>query len=54
MVTSEDRQGDEYKDVAFRLDDSCAHCSRKIRVEAKNGEITSLDPPTVFVQQGGG
>ncbi|MFQ5738734.1 MAG: hypothetical protein ACE5JX_06940 [Acidobacteriota bacterium] len=54
VVTSSDRQGEKYRDVAFRLDDSCAHCSKKIEVEIKNGEVTSLNPDTVYVQQGGG
>ncbi len=53
MVTSNDDSGGG-KDLTFTLEDSCAHGSEPIRVEVRNGEITALDPETVWVQQGGG
>ncbi|MEE8586530.1 MAG: hypothetical protein V3T83_16940 [Acidobacteriota bacterium] len=52
MVTSQDNHGKD--DVAFVLEDSCAHGHEPIRVEVKNGEIVSLSPDTLWVQQGGG
>ena len=52
MVTSEDNGNSD--DLAFRLDDSCPHCARKISVEIRNGQITDLDPEEPWVQQGGG
>ncbi len=52
MVTS-DENGDS-EDLTFRLEDSCAHCARKISVEIHNGEINRLDPEEPWVQQGGG
>lgn len=47
---------DEYKKDgdSFRLNDSCAHCSKPITVEVRDGKITHADPETVWVQQGGG
>ena len=53
MVTGniEDQSSQE---LTFRLEDSCAHCSKPITVEMHDGEFTTLDPDTVYVQQGGG
>ncbi|MEE8583409.1 MAG: hypothetical protein V3T83_01010 [Acidobacteriota bacterium] len=51
MVT---RENSDYKDIPFHLEDSCAHGSEKISVTVKNGEILSVSPETVWVQQGGG
>ena len=51
VVTGEQ---DQYRDVVFQLEDSCAHGSEPISIEVVNGEIKSLDPETVFVQKGGG
>ncbi len=45
---------DDYKDKKFTITDSCAHCSDRITVEIDQAEITSVDPDSVFVQQGGG
>ena len=53
MVTSDEYGGDDEK-LQFQLEDSCAHGSERITVEVRNGEIASVDPETVWVQQGGG
>ena len=38
----------------IKIEDSCAHGSDLITVEILDGEIVQMDPPTVFVQRGGG
>lgn len=45
---------EEYKGKTLTVDDSCAHCSRKIRMEIKDGKLLSQSPENVYVQQGGG
>jgi hypothetical protein len=53
-VVTSNADGGAGEDLTFTLDDSCAHCSQPIRVAIRSGEITALDPETVWVQQGGG
>ena len=45
---------EEYKGKTLIVDDSCAHCSKKIRMEIKDGKLLSQTPENVYVQQGGG
>jgi hypothetical protein len=40
--------------VTVKIEDSCAHGTDLINIEILNGEIVKMDPPTVFVQRGGG
>ncbi|MCH7573956.1 MAG: hypothetical protein IIA59_02415 [Candidatus Marinimicrobia bacterium] len=40
--------------ATIRLEDSCAHGTDLITLEISDGKITRLDPPTAYVQQGGG
>ena len=49
LVNSDDFAGKQIK-----IEDSCAHCQLPITVEIKAGEITNMDPESVWVQQGGG
>jgi len=53
-VVTSNADGGAGKDLTFTLEDSCAHGSQPIRVEIRGGEMTALDPETVWVQQGGG
>ena len=54
VVTSKERSGNDSSDLRFHLEDSCAHCSKPISLEVKGGEITAMDPDSVWFQQGGG
>jgi len=45
---------DDYAGKKLRIDDSCAHCSDPIAIEVENGRLTRIDPPTTYVQRGGG
>ena len=40
--------------ATIRMEDSCAHGTDLITLEITDGKITRLDPPTAYVQQGGG
>ena len=54
VVTSNKSEDDGSSDLRFHLNDSCAHCSKAISLEVRGGEITAMDPETVWFQQGGG
>jgi len=45
---------EEYQEKTLIVNDSCAHCSRKIRMVIKDGKLLSQTPEKVYVQQGGG
>ncbi len=38
----------------IKIDDSCAHCSKRISVVIDKAKITTLEPESVFIQRGGG
>ncbi len=43
-----------YGDKKVEIEDSCMHCSKRINLTIEKGEIASLSPETVWIQQGGG
>jgi len=45
---------EDFKGKTLIVNDSCGHCSKKIRMEIKDGKLLSQTPENVYVQQGGG
>jgi hypothetical protein len=46
--------GDEYADQRVVIDDSCAHCTDRIRIETDGGVLTEVEPGEAVVFRGGG
>lgn len=44
----------EYPDTKVTIEDSCAHCEKRIHLEIENGAIKTVEPDSVWIQQGGG
>ncbi len=42
-----------YADQRVTIDDSCAHCTDRIRAILENGELVEVSPPETMVFRGG-
>lgn len=42
-----------YTDQQVTIDDSCAHCTDRIRIVFEYGELTEVTPPETMVFRGG-
>lgn len=43
----------QYRGRSLTLDDACAHCVDRIRIEVEDGKLSHLSPEETIVYRGG-